>query len=373
MVIQPSWSETALASEDVLDALSDAILIINPDKIICWANVAAEDLFRLSRARLLNMPLVDLLREDHPIIALLNRHIVEATTTMARDIYLRPLNTENTHILDVQIMPLRGDDERTRYILTLREKNMDILRSWDEHLKGENTLELMGSVLGHEIRNPLAGIRGSAQLLSLDLNDENKQLTDIIIEEVDRINRFISQLQDADLSKSDFKSLNIHKALNTSIRNFRSQFGDNFHIIEEFDPSLPDILGHEDSLIRLFINIARNAAESLPEKNGRITFRSYWYPGVRFRQSSDTSSSMPLIVEIEDNGFGIPKRLQNRIFEPFVTTKKAGNGLGLALSEKIMNEHHGIIECDSKEGRTIFRMRFPIYQRPHRIGNKNES
>ncbi len=361
-----SWSETALTSEDVLDALSDAILIIDSHKTIRWANVAAEDLFRLSRARLLNMSLSDLLREDHPIIALLKRHIVEATTTMARDIHLRPTNTDNSHILDVQITPLRGDDALTHYILTLREKNMNILRSLDEHFKGENPLELMGAVLSHEIRNPLAGIRGSAQLLATDLNDDNKQLTDIIIEEVDRINRFISQLQSADFNRNEFKQLNIHRALNTSIRNFRSQFGGNFYITEEFDPSLPDILGHEDSLIRLFINIARNAVESLPEKNGRITFRTYWNPGVRFRQSNDTSSSMPLIVEIEDNGFGIPKNLQNRIFEPFVTTKKSGKGLGLALSEKIMNEHHGIIECDSKEGRTTFRMRFPIYQKMHK-------
>ncbi len=373
MVRQQPWLETSLTSEDVLDALSDAILIVGPKGVIRWANVAAEDLFRLSRARLLNMALSDLLREDHPIIALLKRHIVEATTTMARDIHLHPKNTDNNHILDVQIMPLRGDDELTRYILTLREKNMNIIRSWNEHLKGENSLELMGSVLSHEIRNPLAGIRGSAQLLAIDLNDNNKELADIIIEEVDRINRFISQLQDADFNKNEFKPLNIHKALNIAIRNFRSQFGNHFYVTEEFDPSLPDILGHEDSLVRMFLNIARNAAESLPEKNGRITFRSYWNPGIRFRQSNDSSSSMPLIIEIEDNGVGISKSLQNRIFEPFVTTKKTGNGLGLPLSEKIMNEHHGMMECESKEGRTIFRMRFPVYRIINEIGNQNES
>ncbi len=373
MTKQHPWLETALTSEDVLDALSDAILIVGPKGAIRWANVAAEDLFRLSRARLLNMALSDLLREDHPIIALLKRHIVEATTTMARDIHLHPKNTDNSHILDVQIMPLKGDDELTRYILTFREKNMNIIRSWDEHLKGENALELMGSVFSHEIRNPLAGIRGAAQLLSADLHNEDKQLANIIIEEVDRINRFISQLQNADFNKNDFKPLNIHKALNAAIRNFRSQFGNHFYLIEEFDPSLPDILGHEDSLVRMFINIARNAAEALPEKNGRITFRSYWSPGIRFRQSIDNNASMPLIIEIEDNGSGIAKNLKNRIFEPFVTTKKTGNGLGLPLSEKIMNDHHGMIECESKEGRTIFRMRFPVYKISHKIGNKNET
>ncbi len=369
MAGQQTWLESALTSEDVLDALSDAILIVGPQGTIRWANVAAEDLFRLSRARLLNMALTELLREDHPIIALLKRHIVEATTTMARDIYLHPKNTENSHILDVQIMPLRGDDELTRYILTLREKNMNIIRSWDEHLKGENPLELMGSVFSHEIRNPLAGIRGSAQLLAADLDEDNSELAQIIIDEVDRINRFISQLQDADFNKNELKPLNIHKALNAAIRNFRAQFGNDFHVIEDFDPSLPEILGHEDSLVRMFINIARNSAEALPEKNGRITFRSYWNHGIRFKQSQDNSSSMPLIVEIEDNGAGIPKSLHNRIFEPFVTTKKNGSGLGLALSEKIMNEHHGMIECESKAGRTIFRMRFPIYKTAHKIGS----
>lgn len=358
-----AWLESALSSEDTLDALSDAILIVGPKGTIRWANVASEGLFRLSRARLLNTKLVDLLNEDHPIIALLQRHITEETTTMARDIQLHPKHTQSSHLLDVQIMPLRGDDLQTRYILTLREKNINVIRTWDENVKGENQIELMASVLSHEIRNPLAGIRGAAQLLSKNLDDDDKPLADIIIEEVDRINRFIEQLQEADFNKNEFAPINIHKSLNVAIRNLRSLFGDQFYIAEDFDPSLPEVYGHEDSLIRMFINIARNAVEALPEKNGRITFRTYWNPGVRFRQNSQlANSTLPLVVEIEDNGIGIAKEMQTRIFDPFVTSKKNGSGLGLALSSKIMSEHHGFIECDSKQGRTRFIMRFPIYQ-----------
>ncbi|MFV0431397.1 MAG: two-component system sensor histidine kinase NtrB [Alphaproteobacteria bacterium] len=370
--IKQAWLETALSSEDALDALSDAILIVGPQGAIRWVNVAAEGLFRLSRARMLEMSLAELVSEDHPIAALLKRHIVEATTTMARDIALHPKHTSTTHMLDVQIMPLRGDDQQTRYILTLREQNIHLVQTWDENINGENQIELMASVLSHEIRNPLAGIRGAAQLLQGNLDEDDKALADIIIEEVDRINRFVGQLQAADFNQNEFAPLNIHKVLNIVARNLRSQFGDQFYIVEDFDPSLPEVLGHEDSLVRMFINIARNAVEALPEKNGRITVRTYWNPGVRFRQSSQlVNSTLPLIVEVEDNGMGIAKEMQSRMFDPFVTSKKNGSGLGLALAAKIMSEHHGFIECDSTQGRTIFRVRFPVYQPKKGIRENN--
>jgi two-component system nitrogen regulation sensor histidine kinase GlnL len=220
-------------------------------------------------------------------------------------------------------------------------------------------------MLAHEIKNPLSGIRGAAQLLEQSASDEDRSLTRLICEEADRIVKLVDRMEVfGDERPVEREAVNIHVVLDHVRRLAQSGFGRHIRFAEDYDPSLPLVLANRDQLVQVFLNLVKNAAEAIGETvaDGEIQITTAFRPGVRLSLPGAKSKvSLPLEFCIKDNGPGVSEELMPHLFDPFVTTKPTGSGLGLALAAKIIGDHGGIIECESQPRRTIFRVLMPMF------------
>jgi two-component system nitrogen regulation sensor histidine kinase GlnL len=230
----------------------------------------------------------------------------------------------------------------------------------------------MAAVLAHEIKNPLSGIRGAAQLIEPALGDEDRALAQLICAETDRIRSLVDRMEVFGDERPLVKEpVNIHSVLDHVKRLAESGFARSVKLVEEYDPSLPPVAGNRDKLVQAFLNLVKNSAEAIAERSepGRIVMRTAFKPGVRLAVAgSDARVSLPLQIEVEDNGPGVPDAIKPHLFDAFVTTKRTGTGLGLALVAKIVGDHGGIIECESESKRTVFRVLLPMQESAGRRG-----
>jgi two-component system nitrogen regulation sensor histidine kinase GlnL len=234
------------------------------------------------------------------------------------------------------------------------------------HRGAARSVTALAAMLAHEIKNPLSGIRGAAQLLESSANDDDRTLTRLICDEADRIVKLVDRMEVfTDERPIERQPVNIHVVLDHVKRLAHSGFARNIKFVEEYDPSLPPVLANRDLLIQLFLNLVKNASEAIGEgaTDGEIQLTTAFRPGVRLaRPGAKTRVSLPLEFCVKDNGPGVPEDLLPHLFEPFVTTKPTGSGLGLALVSKIVGDHGGIIECESQPRHTIFRVLMPMYR-----------
>ncbi|ABL72194.1 MULTISPECIES: two-component system sensor histidine kinase NtrB [Paracoccus] len=222
----------------------------------------------------------------------------------------------------------------------------------------------MAEMLAHEIKNPLAGIRGAAQLIGMNLKAEDRDLADLIVAESRRIVELLDQVERfGDTSAPRLSAVNIHDVLERVRRSAAVGFGKGLRIVPDYDPSLPPALVDADQLVQVCLNLVKNAAEAIgrARQGGTIRLRSLYDGTLRLAptEAEPQGRSLPLQIEIEDDGPGIPEAIMGEVFEPFVSGRENGTGLGLALVSKIVTDHGAWIALESRPGRTVFRISLP--------------
>lgn len=354
----------------VLNALPDPVLVIGADDSILYVNNAAEQLFRHSRTYLRERALSDLIPHDSPVLLLVDRVRREESSMSQHGVRLETPRI-GEHLVRVDGAPMA--DRPGSVVLTIKEQSVagKIDRSLT-HRDSTRSISAMAALLAHEIKNPLSGVRGAAQLLEQSISGDDVQLTRLIVEETDRVVALIDRMEafTGDTEFDDRGPVNIHEVLERVLTLGKTGFASHVRFIETYDPSLPPVHGNKDRLIQVFLNLVKNAAEAVPEEGGEITVATAYQHGVRLQApGGDMPMQLPLVVTIQDNGPGIPDDLRRHIFDPFVTTKQGGTGLGLPLVAKLIGDHGGVIDLDSRPRRTVFRIMLPIVREE---GTNNE-
>ena len=260
---------------------------------------------------------------------------------------------------NIQIAPIIGHDGSTILLIAPREIAGRISQSKSVKAAAKSAIG-MAEMLAHEIKNPLAGITGAAQLLSMGLSTADLEITDLIVAETRRILTLLEQVEQfGNLKPIAPKPLNIHDVIDRARRSAQLGFSAHINFKEDYDPSLPLVYGDPDQLLQVFLNLIKNASEAQPN-NGNIKLRTYFEHSFKLRRADGSGHSMPIQVEVIDNGPGVSDDIRDEIFDPFVSGRNNGTGLGLALTSKIISDHNGLISLDSKPGNTVFRISLPF-------------
>jgi two-component system, NtrC family, nitrogen regulation sensor histidine kinase GlnL len=347
----------------LLNALPQPVLAIDPRGDILEVNTAAEHFFEMGRASLLRSRLADLLPFGSPVFELVADAIATQATVNGYKLDVSTPRTGLGRLVDAFVAPLPMSEGGVTLLLQERSIAEKMDRQLT-HRSAARSVTALGAMLAHEIKNPLSGIRGAAQLLETSVGDEDRALTQLICDETDRIVKLVDRMQAfSDERPIARDSLNIHSVLDHVKRLAQAGFARHIRISEMYDPSLPHVLGSRDQLIQVFLNLMKNAAEAIGDESidGEITISTAYRAGVRLKTiASAEPVSLPLEICIRDNGPGIPAEIAANLFDPFVTTKASGSGLGLALVAKVIGDHGGIVECESLPRRTTFRVLMPL-------------
>jgi two-component system, NtrC family, nitrogen regulation sensor histidine kinase GlnL len=351
----------------LLAALPHPILVIGEDDRIVYANPAAEIFTSCSQPVLKRQRLSEIVAFGCPLVALVEQvRRTEATVNEYGVEVLMP-RVEGGKLVDVFAGGLA--DQPGLVLVMLQQRSMaQMIERQLTHRAAARSVSGMAAVLAHEIKNPLSGIRGAAQLLEPAVSDEDRQLTQLICAETERIRKLVDRMEVFGDERPMAKApINIHDVLDHVRRLAESGFASGIRFACEFDPSLPPVPANRDKLVQAFLNLVKNAAEAIREGSEpcRIVLATAFRPGMRLSlPGSGARVALPLMIEVIDNGVGVPEAMKGHLFDPFVTSKRTGSGLGLALVAKIIGDHGGIIECESEPRRTVFRVLLPMQTKP---------
>jgi two-component system nitrogen regulation sensor histidine kinase GlnL len=354
---------SGLDPDGILAALPDPVLVVAGDDRIAYVNLEAQEFFGLGAVRLVGMPLDELLPPHCPVAGVVAQARSRGTRVSEYGVTLESPRI-GSHFVTVQAAPL--GEPADAVIVSFHERSM--ARRIDHQLTHRNaarSVTAMAMMLAHEVKNPLSGIRGAAQLLEQGAGDEDRLLTRLICEEADRIVALVDRMEVfSDSRPLEREAVNIHEVLERVRRLAASGFARHVRVVERYDPSLPPVHGNRDQLIQVLLNLVKNAAEAAPEQGGEIVLTTSYHQGVRLAvPGTSERMHLPILVTVQDNGPGIPEDLHAHLFDPFVTTKRNGTGLGLALVAKIVGDHGGVIEFESVPRRTVFRVSLPMAPR----------
>lgn len=334
-------------------------LLIDEGDLIADMNPAAELFLNNSAKWLIGQPVWDRLAVDAPLEDNLARSRSHGTPLFVNDVDVTT-GHRAPMTCSLQIAPVQGQPGWMMLLVTPRELSGRIARSNTVKSAAKSAIG-MAEMLAHEIKNPLAGITGAAQLLSMNLAPEDQEFSELIVAETRRILKLLEQVEQfGNLSPPERRAVNLHDVLDRARRSALLGFGAHMKIVEDYDPSLPHAWGDPDQLLQVVLNLIKNASEAAdPALGGTIRLHTFYEHSFRLRRSDGSGQTLPLQIEIIDDGPGLPEDIKGDIFDPFVSGRENGTGLGLALVSKIISDHDGWITVDSVPGQTVFRISLP--------------
>ena len=360
MTMAPQEVALNIKSESILNALDSSVIVIDDCSNIAFLNSSAEHFFASSQTQLKGKNIAQLLPFDSPLMSLIKQVQVSGSGVSDHGLTLDTPRIKK-QIINVQVTPIT--DNPGFAILNIFERSMvDKIDRQLTHRNAARSVSAMSAMLAHEVKNPLSGIRGAAQLLEQEAIGDDKELTRLICDETDRICQLVDRMEVfSDQRPIQLKPVNAHKVLERVRQIAQNGFANSINIIEKYDPSLPLINGNHDQLVQIFLNLIKNATEAINHENGEIVLQTAYQHSVHFVSPGKvTRTHLPLVISVQDNGMGIPVELQDHLFDAFVTSKSSGTGLGLALVAKMIDNHGGVIEFDSDPGKTVFRVILPM-------------